>query len=83
MDKILIELFIPAIGETHDLFIPLHLRLGEIEGVIAAAITELSGGVFIGSEDTVICDKVTGAALDVNLSARELGLRNGSMLMLI
>ncbi|MEK5234286.1 methyltransferase [Paenibacillus sp. FSL L8-0470] len=83
MDKIIIELYIPAISQTHDVIIPLDLRLHEIEGLMAAAIMELSGGVYIRSEDTVICDKQTATVLDINLSARELGLSNGSMLMLI
>lgn len=83
MDKIIIELYIPAIGQTHDVFIPMDLRLHEIEGLMATAMMELSGGVYIRSEDAVICERATGTVLDINLSAREQGLSNGSMLMLI
>ncbi|MDQ0194709.1 methyltransferase [Paenibacillus wynnii] len=83
MDKIIIEVYIPAISQTLDVFIPQDLRLSEIEGLMIAAVTEVSGGFFTSSQDTVICDKTTGTVLDVNMSARELGLSNGSMLMLI
>jgi hypothetical protein len=83
VDKILIELFIPAVNQTYDVYIPISSKMHEIEGLLTKAIGDLSDGYFALSEDTALCDRITGAILDVNLSASELGFHNGSKLMLI
>lgn len=83
MDQVLIELYVPAIAQKYDVFIPLLISVHEIEAMLIAAVTELSSGFFTASADSVLCDRHTGMMLDINLSAQELGLRNGSALMLI
>ncbi|CAM4339320.1 EsaB/YukD family protein [Paenibacillus tarimensis] len=83
MDKILIELYIPASGQVYDVFIPVHLKVFEVEALLISAVTDLTGGYFTAAEDTVLCDRATGEVLDINLSVQELGLQNGSALMLI
>ncbi|MCA1030229.1 methyltransferase [Bacillus timonensis] len=83
MGKILIEVFVPSIEKTFDVFIPLNLKLHEVELLISGAIADLSNGYFIRSEDTVLCDREKGIILDINQSAMELGFKNGTTLMLI
>ena len=83
MDKILIEVFVPAVEQTFDVLIPLSLKLFEIAGLLSGAVVELSNGYFNASMDPLICDRESGEVLDVNLSAQELGLQTGSVLMLI
>ncbi|WP_338470826.1 methyltransferase [Niallia sp. XMNu-256] len=83
MDKILVEVFVPVLEKTYDVFIPLTAKFYEIEGLLAKAITELTNGYFAASEDCLICSRESGVVLDINKSARELGLQNGSKLMLI
>ena len=83
MDKILVEIYLPAANRSYDVYIPLKIKFCEILSLISGTFTELSEGYFISSEDTVICDKVTGTIFNINMSAEELGLQNGSKLMLI
>jgi hypothetical protein len=83
MDKILVEIYLPAANRNYDVYIPLKSKLHEIVALLAVAVTELSAGYFTGTNDTVICDKVTGIVFDINMSAEEIGLYNGSKLMLI
>ena len=83
MDNILVEVFLPAANRTYDVFIPLKIKLYEVTKLLAHTFTELSGGYFTASEDTVLCDKVSGTILNINMSAEELGLKNGAKLMLI
>lgn len=82
-DKILVEIYLPAMNKNYDVYIPIKSKLYEIVSLLAPAFTELSGDYFRSSDDTVICDKVTGTILNINISAEELGLHNGSKLMLI
>lgn len=83
MDKILVELYIPVINRSYDVYLPLASKMHEVEGLLSSAIREISEGYFVASLDTVLCDRDTGTVLDINKSALELGLRNGSKLMLI
>lgn len=83
LDKILVEIFLPAINQSYDVYIPLDSRLHEVEALFMGAFAELSGGYFTASHKTVVCDRITGNQLDINKSALELGLHNGSRLMLI
>lgn len=83
MSKILIELYLPAIHRVFDVYIPVASKLYEVEALIAGVLTELSDGQFVPSGDTVLCDRLSGQTLDINSSALELQLLNGSRLMLI
>ncbi|MCD1257392.1 methyltransferase [Paenibacillus athensensis] len=83
MDKIMIELFVPAVNQHYDVFIPLYGKLYEIEQLLTRAIVDLSEGYFAAAADTVLCDRVSGSVLDVKLTAQEAGLQNGSKLLLL
>ena len=83
MDKILIEVFVPVLGSTFDIFIPGQAYMFEILELIKKAVTEMAGGRFAADEDTAICYRENGAIININLSVAELELHNGSGLMLI
>ena len=83
MSKALVEVTIPAAEKKFDIFIPLDSRLYEVCILVSAALTELSEGKFIGSGDCVLCDGESGEVLDVSMIVSELGIKNGSKLMLI
>ena len=83
MDNILVEIYLPAANRSYDVYIPLKSKLHEVLALLSLMLTELSGGYFAASDDTIICDKATGMALNINMSAEELGLRNGAKMMLI
>ncbi len=82
MDKILVELFVPAIGETHNMLIPRHLLLRDLIFMVKKAVSDMSDGRFVADDTTVLC-RNDGAIMDINLSVHELGIHNGSKLMLI
>ncbi|MEH7009620.1 methyltransferase [Neobacillus niacini] len=83
MDKILVEVFIPAANQTYDVFLPLKTKVHEVVFLLANTMTELSQGYFTGSDDSILCNRNTGTILNINSSAEELGLLNGAKLMLI
>ncbi len=83
MDKILVEIYLPVVDRSYDVYIPFHLKIYEVEKMVASAFAELSDGYFTSSADTVLCGKADGNPLDINKSALEQGLHNGSKLMLI
>ncbi|MFD0671944.1 methyltransferase [Cohnella sp. GCM10027633] len=83
MDRILVEVYVPALGRTFDAYIPAASKLREVESLLAGALSELSDGAFVPAPDTSLCERKSGSALDINRSAVELGLMNGTRLMLI
>jgi hypothetical protein len=83
MDKILIQIYLPAANRGYDVYIPLKSKLYEIMALLSNTLTELSEGYYTVRDNSVICDKGTGKILDINMSAEELSLKNGSKLILI
>lgn len=83
MDKVLVEVFVPVLDHSFDVFIPLQSPMFEVLELIKKAISEMSGGRFIANENTTICYREDGSIININLSVYELEIRNGSKLMLI
>lgn len=83
MHKILVEIYNPASNHTFDVFIPLESKLYEVTLLLSNAVSELSNGFYKATEQTALCDRSSGQVLDINLTVEELGLKNGSKLMLL
>lgn len=83
MDKVLVEVFVPALNTTYDVFVPLSSPMYEVLELIKKAVSDLSDGRFVANDHTAICRRDTGAIININLSVYELEIRNGSKLMLI
>ena len=83
MDKALVEIFVPVINASYDIFIPLGSQMYEVLELIKKAVTEMSDGLFIANQSTAVCYHSNGEIININLSVYESGIRNGSKLMLI
>lgn len=82
MEKVLVEIQIPSINQTYDIFLPLYLPVYEVLELVERAINILSQGLYRADKNSILCDK-TGEIMDINLSVFELEIHNGSKLMLI
>ncbi len=82
-NKVLVEISIPASNEKYDVFIPLESRMSDVIKMVAAAANDLSDGEYRATETAVLCDADTGLLYNVNMEIAELGIKNGSRLMLI
>lgn len=83
MDKFLVEVYVPVLGKAWDMFIPRSMQMYEVLELVKKAVTDLSENSFIADENTAICYREDGTILNINLSVTELGIKNGSKLMLI
>lgn len=83
MDKVLVEVFVPALNEAYDMFIPLRSPMYEVLELMKKAVTELSEGQFVANQNTALCHRASGAIININRSVFELNIQNGSKLMLI
>lgn len=83
MEHILVEVFVPALEQSFDAFIPLQSPMYEVLELLKKAAREISGGRLVVDETTAICHRDNGRIININMSVYELGVRNGSKLMLI
>lgn len=83
MDKILISVKVPAMDESYDIFIPPESPMYEVKDLIQKAVNSLSHSQYIAGKNSILCFGNSGGIININLSVRELGIRNGSQLILI
>ena len=83
MKKVLVEVFVPVIGARYDVFIPNTSQMSEVLELLKKAVTDLSNGRFIATAETAVCYRENGSVINVNMTVYELGIHNGSKLMLI
>ena len=83
MNKVLVNVYIPILNRSYDVFIPVQSQVFEVTELIKRAVSELSEGQFMPSRDTVLAYKTTGEILDINSAVFELEIGNGTKLMLI
>ncbi len=83
MEKVLVEVFVPVIGTAYDVFIPLKSSMSEVAQLLKKAVTDLSNGHFVATEETSVCYRENGTIININMTVYELGIRNGTKLMLI
>lgn len=82
-NKALVEISVPAAGEKYDAFIPLDSKMSEVVKLVATAMSELSQGRYKATDQAVLFDAESGAIYNVNMMVAELGIKNGSSLVLI
>ena len=83
MEKIIIEVGVPILGTSYDIFIPPNVPVHQVLQSVCKAVSDLSEGRFIAGPGAQLCMKNKGTILDVNRTAWEQGIRNGSRLLLI
>ena len=83
MSRMTLEIYLPAAERTFDVQVPADARLGQVAELAAKALAGLSGGLYEPGEAPALCDRATGALLDIDMAVWELDLRNGSRLMLV
>jgi hypothetical protein len=81
-NKALVEITVPVSGEKFDVFIPLNSRMSEVLPLVSGVLSDLSGE-YKATQDAVLCDADTGIIFNINMKVAELGIKNGSRLMLI
>ena len=83
MDKYLVEIYVPLLDRSFEMFLPAASPMYDVLELIKKAVVEMSDGRFVANENTTLCHREDGTIININLSVYELELRNGSKLMLI
>jgi len=81
MSKIIVECKVPAAGICDDITIPYEKPLAHSLELIKAIFSESES--FCPDESSILCDSATGGVYNIQHTPEELGLANGSSLMLV
>lgn len=82
-NKILVELIVPDIDETFDVYIPVNRKIGNIIVLLVKSVKELSNGIYVGTEKTSLYDISTGDKYPINVLVRETNIRNASKIIMM
>lgn len=82
-NKILIELIVPEVDEKFNLFIPINKRIGNIIVLLNKSVSELTKGVYIGTNQSLLYNKSTGKKYDINELVINTDIKQGTTLVLI
>ncbi len=83
MEKILVNLYVPSIQEEYDLFAPADLKVGELVGVFALGVQDLSNGHYSISDKERLLRTNPDAVLHPQRSLKECGIKDGTRLIMI
>ena len=81
-NKLLVEVYVPAISTSYDVLIPRNARAYELLQLISSIIKRLSGSLF-SPNNTALCDGKTGRIYNNNMTVEDMNLKNGSRMMLM
>jgi len=82
-NKINVDVIVPAINETYNLFIPINKKVGEIIKLLNQSINELTNGEFPISNKLSLVNLINGDIYDVGKLVKDNMILDGSKLVLL
>lgn len=83
MNKALVEICIPAIGECFDIFVPVDIPIKDLTRVIASGVMEITSGRYVSTEQEYLCLNAPPGLLNPALTLQDYDLKDGMQLYLI
>ena len=82
-NKVLVELVVPVLEESYDVFIPMNRKVGNVIGLISKIVSDMSGGYFVANEKNSLYSGDSGDKYPVDVLVLNTDIRNGSKLILM
>lgn len=83
MNRILTSIYLPASGESYEVYLSKDMYVREAVILLAEMFTEISEGFFTSDDTNILCDRTEGRAFSPEKTLGELGIKNHSSLMFI
>ena len=81
-DKILLEIYLPAIEKSMEVRISRQMKVAQVTEMLVDFLKH-QDLEYIPDEESCLCDAETGKIFGCNVFIENLGLHNGSKIMLI
>lgn len=82
MDKVLVSLFVPSVGEKYDVYIPLFLSVAEISALLAQMLEEIQSNRYVSSHQEILCSMDRKIILEREKTLRDYHVQNGEHLLI-
>lgn len=83
MNKVLVEICIPAIGDHFDVFAPVDVPIKDLTVVIASGVAEISNGRYVTSGCERLSLKEPSGLLDPVFALEDYDIKDGMQIYLI
>jgi hypothetical protein len=83
MNKVLVEICIPAIGKRFDIFVPTDVPIEDVRKVIAGGVAEITNGKYIQSGEEQLCLREPEGVLNPSYCLQDYGIKDSTQLFLI
>lgn len=82
-NKVLINLYVPTLGESYDLFIPVNEIMWKVNRLIVKMISDSTEGMFNLDRDYAMINVDTGRVYDNNDIIINTDIRNATKILLV
>jgi len=82
VEKVVIEVFVPAINKSYDFSIPCFMAINHLTSLITKTINEREE-ISIDAERTILCLNDTGEMIKDNCLVYQANIVNGSKIILV
>lgn len=83
MNKVLIKLYVPTLGENYDIYIPVNEMIWKVNRLIVKLISDMSNNNFSIDKDYALINIDTGMIYNNNDIIINTDIRNASRLLLV
>lgn len=83
MNKVLIKLYVPTLGENYDIYIPVNEMVWKVNRLIVKLISDMSNDNFNIDKDYALINIDTGMIYNNNDIIINTDIRNASRLLLV
>ena len=83
MQKLVLKLYVPSVGEYFDMSAPADLEIAELTAVLAKAAEELYPGRYKSSHQEILIQKSPDRLLDKKRTLSDYGIADGTNLILM
>lgn len=83
MNKIIVEVRVPAIDKIYDVKLPRDIQIWEATKLINQLIITVNPSMYAMDDNAFLCNYETGRIYEVNKLVDEVGLVNGSRVVIV
>lgn len=83
MNKIIVQVFLPANGKTYDVRLPENMYVHDAADILGDLFSEAAKGVYCKGDVNILCFRDKGESLPRDKTLKELNICNRTRLMFV
>jgi hypothetical protein len=83
MNKIIVEVYLPANGETYDIRVPDDMYIRDVADILGDLFSDVAKGMYCKSDINILCLRDKGESVPQDKTLNELNICNRTKLMFV